>query len=561
MKTFGHIAREASGRWVATDVPPHVCIRLKHVFAGLSFGARPPFTISDTLEHAADLSWFLQRYPMTMSADDRAYLELRAKQQAQRLEDVEAILAPEYQPGLLHGFREPEEPLPYQLRAAELFRNTGQCLLVDDVGLGKTVSALAALSDGWGLPAVVVVQPHLAAQWARYIDRFTHLRSAEIKGRSPESLPVADIYIARYSNIAAWIDVLTEMPLRTVIYDEVQELRHGGATCKGRAAQHLSQSVENRLGLTATPIYNYGSELHAVVSAISPGALGTFDEFTTNWCSMMGRHWVVKDPQALGAYMIDSGLMLRRTIESPEVLSTLPPKSRNVIEVDWNEDDVETDRQLQIRLAQRVISGSFTERGRAARELDIMLRQETGVAKARSVASYVRMLAESGEAVLLGGWHRAVYDIWNEMLADLSPVMFTGTETAPQKARSLKAIESGESQLMIMSLRSGSGLDGLQHRVAHAVIGEMDWSPQVHQQFVGRIHRTGQAREVLAHYPFVNGGSDPVIMSALGLKASQSDGIINPFATAQVADAPEDSRMRAVAQSVLENNQGHALEI
>ncbi len=47
------------------------------------------------------------------------------------------------------------------------------------------------------------------------------------------------------------------------------------------------------------------------------------------------------------------------------------------------------------------------ESGRAARDLNLMMRQETGVAKARSVAAYVRTLAEAGEAVLVGAWGRS----------------------------------------------------------------------------------------------------------------------------------------------------------
>ena len=51
-------------------------------------------------------------------------------------------------------------------------------------------------------------------------------------------------------------------------------------------------------------------------------------------------------------------------------------------------------------------------------------------------------LVEAGEPVLLGGWHREVYRIWNEALADLNPLMFTGSESQPAKARAKRA--SGE---------------------------------------------------------------------------------------------------------------------
>ena len=59
----------------------------------------------------------------------------------------------------------------------------------------------------------------------------------------------------------------------------------------------------------------------------------------------------------------------------------------------------------------------------------MMARHATGMAKAAHVAALVRMLVESGERVLLAGWHRDVYAVWLKLLGDLRPVMFTGPVT------------------------------------------------------------------------------------------------------------------------------------
>ena len=46
------------------------------------------------------------------------------------------------------------------------------------------VTQLAAVSKAGRLPAAVVVQPHLSAQWVKnYIERFTLLRAVEVKDR------------------------------------------------------------------------------------------------------------------------------------------------------------------------------------------------------------------------------------------------------------------------------------------------------------------------------------------------------------------------------------------
>ncbi|WP_167553462.1 DEAD/DEAH box helicase [Paracoccus yeei] len=543
--------------WLVTDLKPHVSIRFKDVFKGVRFGSRPPFLLKHRQDRAFDLNWFISRYPLDLTDRAAAGLAEGVSAYQRARQAMEALKRPDYVSGLITGFKAPEEARPHQKRAAEMLRTNGRLLLLDDVGLGKTVSALAAIADGWGLPAAVVVQPHLSTQWVKqYIERFTHLQAFEVKDRQARSLPAADIYTFRYSNLAAWADYAETLGCRTVIFDEIQELRHGRATDKGRGAMAFRDAAAHVLGLTATPIYNYGSEIWNVVEFVAPGALGTWDEFVVNWCTSHGSHWIVKDPEALGAFLLDEGIALRRTDDDAEVAMSLPPLVKNVFEVGWNEGDAETDRELQRRLALRVLNGGFTERGEAARQLDLMVRQETGVAKARSVAAYVRTLVEAGEPVLLGGWHRAVYDIWNQVLVDLKPVMFTGSESQPQKRAAHEAILSGASKILIMSLRSGSGLDGLQQVIAHAVIGELDWSPQVHRQFIGRIRRDGQQRQVTAHYLHVDGGSDPVILPTLGLKASQSHGILNPYGGATEATPIDESRMRQLAQQILEQTKG-----
>ncbi|MCB1282562.1 MAG: SWF/SNF helicase family protein, partial [Salinibacterium sp.] len=275
------------------------------------------------------------------------------------------------------------------------------------------------------------------------------------------------------------------------------------------------------------------------------------DQDTPRWCTSHGAHWIVKDPEALGAYLQEEGIALRRTHEDAEVASTLPGQSKTIIEVEWDDGAVMSDRELQRRLAQRVLSGGFHERGQAARELDMLMRQETGIAKARSVAAYVRTLAEAGEAVLVGAWHREVYRILNERLADLNPVMFTGSESPASKKRSKAAFVAGDTNIMLMSLRAGAGLDGLQHRAAHIVYAELDWSPQVHQQLTGRVHRDGQGDTTMEYWPVSTEGSDPVILDTLGVKRWQSDAVIDPKGERLLEVKADPDAMRRLAEDYL----------
>jgi hypothetical protein len=230
----------------------------------------------------------------------------------------------------------------------------------------------------------------------------------------------------------------------------------------------------------------------------------------------------VKDPDALGSYLRETGYFLRRTEDDASVDASMPPPNIVDFEVGYDHAAAESEDALNKTLALAVLQGSFVQAGQAARELDSRMRQMTGIAKARAVAAYVRMLLEDSDRVLLTGWHREVYSIWQDELAAYAPVLFTGSESTAGKQRSFDAFAGGDARVMMISLRSGAGLDGLQEHCQDIVFGELDWSPQVHHQLIGRLRRPGSAppghRTLFARD---HGGSDPVLIEMLGIKSDQ----------------------------------------
>lgn len=545
MKTYGKLSlHPRTNIWTIEDLAPHVAMAIKRLFTRIPQTATK-IELSDSDETRADLGWFMLRYPLE-HFEEKA-IAAGAARMAAKVADREKILLPTWKPGHVPGFTSGRQPYLYQSQAAEIaVRNPG-LLIGDDVGLGKTITTFAALTMGAPLPAAIVVQPHLAIQWKAQIEKFTTLKAHIITSRTPYRLPPADIYIFRYSNVAGWVDVIVKGLFKTVAYDEIQELRRGTETEKGKACALLSGRAECNIGLTATPIYNYGDEIYEVMQFIRPDLLGTRSEFIREWCGM-GR--IVKNPDALGSYLRDTGHFIRRTEHDEIVDVSMPPINIVDWEVDYDQAEVDGEEALMKALAIKVIGNDFVEAGKAARELDLKMRMLTGIAKARSVAAYVRLLLNDCERVLLAGWHREVYSIWREELEAFNPVLYTGTESAAGKNRSVDQFCRGDSRVMMMSVRSGSGLDGLQEYCRDAVVGELDWSPQVHYQFFGRLRRPGQMHQVTGHYLHTNGGSDPVLLETLGIKSDQSRGINDP-GIAPRAKFSDDSRIKRLAMHVL----------
>ena len=551
-RTYGAAALTPDGKWWRlTEVEPHVSIRLKHIFPAIPKAAVPPFRIPHNMASDSDLLWFLGRYPLRMSDTDRGLLEGGSVEYAALQASMERILLPDYQPPAYAGLRPGQAVRAYQAQAVEIAMRSRGLLLGDECGLGKTFTGAALCLQPGTLPAAIVCQVHIQKQWVRVLEEFTTLRVHRVKTRSSYSLPEADVYVFRYSQLMGWSEVFNEGFFRSVVWDEPQELRGGVGTDKGRAAAVLADRVAHRLGLTATPIYGYGVEVYQVMRFINDEVLGGYDDFMREFVGSTGK---LKDPKALGAFLREQYAFLRRT--KADVGKELEPVNRVVDLVPYDAEKVRSIEETARALALRAVTGAFVERGNAARELDLLARQATGVAKARGVADVVRILVEGGEPVVLFGWHRDVYAIWLERLADLCPAMYTGSESASQKAASVDAFRSGRTDILIMSLRSAAGLDGLQSRCSTAVFGELDWSPGVHHQCIERFDREGQEKPVTALFLVTDDGSDPPMMEMLGLKSAEARAVIDP--TGEITQAHSD---RTRIQALVSRYLGRQVEI
>ena len=394
--------------------------------------------------------------------------------------------------------------------------------------------------------------------------------------RKEREKAMPDVIITSYSRISGWSETLAPL-IKSVTFDEVHELRHGD-TQKYAAAKHLRENAEYCIGLSATPINGYGAEIHYVMNIVAPGVLGTRSEFLREHCGKEeigseedvgalkerggDKKAQLADPAAFGEYMTSSGLMLRRTRK--EVGRELEPVQRIPYIIECDPDEIREVTTTAADLAKIILSQSAdpTSRFNASGRLDALIRQATGVAKAPYVAEFVRMLLEQGEKVVLFGWHKEVYSIWREKLAEFKPAWYTGDEDSKEKGESKRKFCEGETNLLILSLRSGAGLDGLQYTGCRVVVfGELDWSEAQHEQAEGRVARDGQLESVACYYLLANAGSDPIIVDVLGLKRRQLEGIRNPNAPkVALKQTAVDDRARRLAASLLQRLDPQAYE-
>lgn len=574
-KTFGTLRREGEGWVVAAQAD--VATRLKRIFPRVQATHLGDIRIFDSLEVCRDLEWVLERWPMKISKADRKALTEGANGHRSQQERVTAILEGKAKHASLpmkpaHG----REPRDYQQTAHDLASTTGSLLLADELGLGKTESSLLALSDPANRPMLAVtLAGGMPRQWVRELNAiFPDLKGVEAKKATPYDLAdkdgnEPDLIVMNYAKLAGWSHHLMGK-VNSVVFDEVQELRRED-TKKHVAAQMVAGQARIKAGLSATPVYNYGGEMYSILKVLAPDLVGNRAEFAREWCQAvygLDQKARIVDPPGFRQWMTDQGVFLRRTRE--DVGISMPPLNVQEYNIDVDSADwkalIASSDVAQVASLILSDDAPHKDRWRASGDLDWKMRHATGVAKAPYVAEVAKLILESEEKIILAGWHRECWDIWREALVEYNPVLYTGTESSAAKARAFDAFCEGDSRVLMMSLRSGAGLDGLQESCQVVLFGELDWSPGVHKQVLGRLHRPGQKAPVTGYFCVSDYGADPAMLDTLDLKKMEAELLVNGGQSAEGQFEEIDPRtkndyLREMATKALQDTHGIRKEL
>ncbi|MBE3122231.1 MAG: DEAD/DEAH box helicase [Thermoplasmata archaeon] len=519
----------------------------KRLFPGSKADGHNKCAFPATKRIIGDLNWLMQRFPLDIKNKEEYLKDLTEAQkhfevQEEMLNKPKKVLpSPKFMGKLLE----------FQKEGLAFLLHNPRSLLADEMGLGKTICALSWLTKlNESPPYVIVVPPHILRQWKSEIAKFLgeDISVHVIKGLKPYSLPASEIYLIHYLILRGWKNYLPRFGFNACIFDEIQELRRHESD-KYSAASLLAESTDNVIGLSGTPFYNLGAELWNVFNILEHHCLGDYGSFTREWCTGYLNQRIA-DPKVFGDYLKSEGLMLRRMKE--DVLNELPPKRRIVQNIDVDEGKFDELIAPTVELAKKIPSiKDAWERGRESMQAIDSTRMITGIAKAHYVTAFVKTLMEAGEKVLLYAHHHAVMDIYMEDLKEYLPVMISGRQDAKIKDEAQKAFMAGDTDIIIVSLRSGTGLN-LQ-RARCVVFGELDWSPAIHDQCESRVHRIGVKDSVLCYYLTCNAGTDQHMMETLGLKTSQFINIMG--------DREETEEDKMMAQTDMQEHMKKVIEL
>ncbi|MGQ0771938.1 MAG: DEAD/DEAH box helicase [Nitrososphaerota archaeon] len=496
--------------------------------------------VPDEPKNIRQIKWIMDRYPLEILSKNiwQKKLPPQVKPVSKKPKKTERLQlanpSKQFRGNLLNFQR---EGLDF------LLKSSGNALLADEMGLGKTIQSLAYLASEKNAFPVLVVAPLVTLQnWQREIDKFLKRKSRNgriVEDEAPTSTIIRvgksedpgkyDIYIINYELLYKRYQDLSKLNLRTLICDEVQNLR-SKTTQKYHAIKNLSalESVKYRIGLSGTPIYNRGSEIWPIVDILRPGLLGSFREFCEYFCYVneKGKAIVLENKRESLRNMLQKHVMLRR--KKSDVLTELKEKVRykEIIDADINYYNKELERIWKKLEDDRKIAQNAFDASSAYQRAIQSERQAAGAAKLPHVINFVKNIMEIEESVVVFCHHKSIHTLLHQSLAEFKPASIIGGQSDKERQHQIDSFQDGQTKLMIAGLRAGNVGINLT-RAKYVIFAELDWSPAIHLQAEDRLHRIGQKNTVFAYYLMGNGTLDEHVAQVLVDKSYEIDAIMD----------------------------------
>ena len=400
----------------------------------------------------------------------------------------------------------------YQIEGAlwllNLARSGTGGLLADDMGLGKTVQTLAILEQIPG-PHLVVCPSSLVWNWAREASSFTpRLRVLALDGSGRESrfalIPDHDLVITSYALLRRDIEKYKAVRFSTVILDEAQHIKNPDSQ---NAKAACAVQANARFILTGTPLENSIRDIWSLFDFLLPGYLGTRKDFQERYEKPLQ----AGDRASVWPRLVRRvrPWMLRRN--KKDILTELPDKIEQIVEVDLTPDQKAIYTQLQIA---------------ARAEVDALKQKSGGAARMRVLTALLRLRQASCDLRLLGaksttpsakldalleilceaadGGHRTlVFSQFASMLDLIGPsldeagISWCRLDGSTRDRSSVVERFQSDPSLSVFLISLKAGGTGLNLTAADTVIHfDPWWNPAVEAQATDRAHRIGQKNVV-----------------------------------------------------------------
>lgn len=401
---------------------------------------------------------------------------------------------------------------PYQNKAVDFILSERRCMLALEMGLGKSVSTLTAISDmldGFTANKVLVVAPLRVANsvWAQETRLWAHLNHLRVsvctgpeKARRTALSVDADVYVINRENVPWLVQNYGAMwAFDTVIVDESSSFKNASAK-RFKALRKMLPNIESIVLLTGTPSPNGLLDLWAQMYLIDYGErLGrTLTGYKHRFFE--ADYWGRKFEPRAGADQKIHGLLADKVIhmsaedylDMPDRIDLVETVSLGKAEAGYKDfertmlAELDDGKEVEASTA-AVLANKLMQYANGAIYTDAHKNwSETHTAKLDALAEIVE---DNPSETMLVAYNYA---------SDLERLRkrFPDARVLDKKQETIDAWNRGEiGMLLAHPASAGHGLN-LQKGGALCVWFGLNWSLELYQQFNARLHRQGQDRPV-----------------------------------------------------------------
>ena len=409
--------------------------------------------------------------------------------------DVEADLRERLKKTLPEG----KELYPFQYAGVAFAELTGgRCLIGDDMGVGKTIQAIAYASlhpEQW--PVAIVCPANVKYNWFNELQTWLPHASCSVVKNGKDPVQHTDFVVINYDLLNKKLEELQAIGMKMCIIDESHYLKNSKAK-RTQATLHLANLAESILCLSGTAITNRPIEFYTTLNLLQPAQFSNFFQFAQRYTNAYhnGYGWDfggASNTDELNQRIRDFTIRRLKT----EVLAELPPKTRSYIPVQLTTTEAKEYRQARLdwlRQYERYMSGGMPP-GFVLNMLTD-LRHVCGRIKVRAALDWLREYRyQTGKPVVIYTHHKDVMDMLCEDMDEEEPQFIyrriSGETPSEKRAENVDSFQRGE--LDVLACSTLAAKEGITLTAADTVLFiEREWVPGWEEQAEDRVLRIGQ---------------------------------------------------------------------